>query len=76
MYEHAKGGRIDAATVDNIADTTLPLANNGPVTFWSPSLTRMMYQKASLDVDAIALIGRTYSSGSYVEYLAITGIKN
>jgi ubiquinone/menaquinone biosynthesis C-methylase UbiE len=76
MYEHSGGGRIDAATVDNIADTTQPLANNGPVGFWSPTLTHLMYQKASLGVDAIERIGRTYSSGSYVEYLAIVGAKN
>ena len=69
------GGLIDAATVDNIADATQPLNNNGPMTFWSPALTRLMYQKASLSVDVIERIGRTYSNGSYVEYLAIVGAR-
>lgn len=75
MYEHSAGKWIDAATVDNIADDTLPLANNGPITFWSPSLARMMYTKANIAIEEIERMGRTYSTGSYVEYLAITGIK-
>ena len=75
ISDHSGGRRIDAATIDNIDDITQPLANNGPQTFWSPSLTRLMYQKACLSVDAIERIGRTYSSSSYVEYLAIVGSK-
>lgn len=75
MYDHSGGGVIDAATVDNIADPTQPLANNGPTTFWSPALTRMMYSKANLSVEVIERIGRTYFSGAYVEYLAISGKK-
>ncbi|MFA5824695.1 MAG: class I SAM-dependent methyltransferase [Gallionellaceae bacterium] len=75
MYEHSAGGWVDAATVDNIADITLPLANNGPITFWSPSLARLMYAKANIAVEEIDRVGRTYSTGSYVEYLAIAGSK-
>lgn len=75
MYEHSTGGRIDAATVDNIADATLPLANSGPIAFWSPALARLMYSNANFDVDMIERLGRTYSTGAFVEYLAITGIK-
>lgn len=75
MYEHSGGERIDAVTVSNVADTAQPLANNGPVSFWSPSMTRLMYQKAGLSVHAIERHGRTYSNGSYVEYLAIVGEK-
>lgn len=75
MCEHSGGRRIDAATVDNIADATQPYSNNGPTTFWSPTLTRLMYQKANLSVNAIERIGRTYSNGSYVEYLAIDGAR-
>lgn len=75
MYEHSAGGWVDAATVDNIVDKTLPLANNGPITFWSPSLARLMYAKANIAIEEIDRLGRTYSTGSYVEYLAITGSK-
>ncbi len=75
MYEQSGGVRIDAATVNNISDTTQPLADNGPVSFWSPALTHLMYQKASLRVDSIERVGRTYADGSYVEYLAIVGEK-
>jgi len=71
MYEHSGGGRIDAATVDNIVDTTLPLANNGPSSFWSPALARLQYQQAGLEIETIERVGRTYSNGAYVEYLAI-----
>lgn len=75
MYEHSGGVGVDSATVDNIVDTSQPLANNGPVTFWSPVLTHLIYPKAGLVVDAIERMGRTYSTGSYVEYLAITSTK-
>ena len=76
MYEHSGGGRIDAATVDNIADVSLPLANNGPTTFGSPALVRLMFQEAGLEVETIERVGRTYSNGAYVEYLAISAEKN
>jgi len=75
MYENSGGNFIDPATVDNISDTTQPLYNCGPVAFWSPTLTRMMYQNVNLSVDTIERIGRTYANGSYVEYLAITSTK-
>ena len=74
MYENSGGRRIDAATVDNIADVSMPLANNGPTTFWSPALVRLMYYEAGLKVEAIERVGRTYSNGAFVEYLAIVGI--
>ena len=75
MYEHSGGGRIDAATVDNITDNSLPLANNGPMAFWSPVLVRLMYGQAGLTVCGIERLLRTYFSGTNVEYLAITGVK-
>lgn len=76
MYEHSGGERIDAVTVDNIVDASLPLANNGPVSFASPALARLMYQEAGLKVEAIERVGRTYPTGLYVEYLAISAEKN
>lgn len=71
MYEHSGGGRIDAATLDNIADASLPLANSGLISFGSPALARLMYQEVGLEVETIERVGRTYSNGAYVEYLAI-----
>ena len=76
MYEHSGGERIDAVTVDNIVDASLPLANNGPVSFASPALARLMYQEAGLKVEAIERVGRTYPTGAYLEYLAISAEKN
>lgn len=40
MYEHSGGKRVDISTIDNIADPNQPFANGGPVSFWSPVLTR------------------------------------
>lgn len=71
MYEHSGAIRLDAATLDNVADERMPLANNGPTAFWSPALTRLMYEEAGLDVETIERVGRTHAQGAYVEYLAI-----
>lgn len=75
-YEHSGGEHIDAVTVDHIVDASLPRANNGPVSFASPALARLMYQEAGLRVEAIERVGRTYPTGLYVEYLAISAEKN
>lgn len=72
MYEHSGGKRIDAVTVDNIANAELPLSGNGPVSFLSPGSARMMYKNASFEIEEIERVGRTYSDGKYVEYLAIS----
>lgn len=71
MYEHSGGEWVDAATVDKIADASLALAIDVPVSFWSPALARLMYQEVGLEVEAIERVGKTYSNGAYVEYLAI-----
>lgn len=71
MYEHGIASGVDAATLSNIDDTAMPLANNGPISFWSPSLARVMYTQASLAMTSIERVGRTYSTGAYVEYLAL-----
>jgi ubiquinone/menaquinone biosynthesis C-methylase UbiE len=75
MYEHGIAAGVDAATLSNIDDTTMPLANNGPISFWSPSLARFMYSNANLKIDSIERLGRTYSSGAYIEYLCVVASK-
>lgn len=71
MYEHGIAAGVDAATLSNIDDAAMPLANNGPISFWSPSLARVMYAQASLAITSVERVGRTYSTGAYVEYLAL-----
>jgi ubiquinone/menaquinone biosynthesis C-methylase UbiE len=71
MYEHGIAAAVDAATLSNIDDRAMPLANNGPISFWSPSLAREMYTQASLEMTSVERVGRTYSTGAYVEYLAL-----
>lgn len=71
MYEHEIAAGVDAATFSNIDDAAMPLANNGPISFWSPSLARVMYAQASLAITSVERVGRTYSTGAYVEYLAL-----
>ncbi|MFZ4777260.1 MAG: class I SAM-dependent methyltransferase [Terrimicrobiaceae bacterium] len=63
--------RIDSCTLANISDPSLPLANNGPVSFWSPALARMLYEEAGLSLLNVSLVTRTYADAAVVEYLAI-----
>lgn len=74
MFE-SRDERIDSATLANVSDPTMPLSNNGPLSFWSPALTRQMYDQAGLAVDSIERVGRTYANGTFVEYLKISGTK-
>jgi ubiquinone/menaquinone biosynthesis C-methylase UbiE len=72
MFERASFcERLDAATLSNISDPQLPLANNGPIAFWSPALVRERYFSANLAVEDILRHARTYANGELVEYLAI-----
>lgn len=76
MYQSSGGNWIDAVTVDNIADSTMPLCNSGPTSFWSPGLARAIYREIGLDLLSIERQGRTYENGAkHVEYLAITAAK-
>ncbi|MEO8017096.1 MAG: class I SAM-dependent methyltransferase [Pseudomonadota bacterium] len=74
MFE-GPDARIDSATLANIADQSMPLSNNGPLSFWSPALTRELYSAAQLDVESIERVGRTYTSGVFVEYLKIVATR-
>ncbi len=73
MYE--TGRRIDSATLENISDTRMPLANNGPISFWPPVMAREMYSKVGLAVESVERISRTYANGMFVEYLSLVGLK-
>lgn len=76
MYRSSGGTWIDAVTVDNIVDQSMPLANNGPTSFWSPALAQQIYQDLGFGPVSIERYGRTYDNGAkHVEYLAITAVK-
>ena len=66
--------RIDEATLFNIDDHTMPLANNRPTAFWSIALVNKLHEAAGIKVSSIEKVSRTYNSGMFVEYLAITSI--
>jgi len=72
MFRQHRGEYIDAATVFNITDPSMPLHDNGPISFWSPALARHQYALTGLAIDAIDIDTRTYSSGHMAEYLSIT----
>lgn len=73
MFERASfAERLDAATLFNISDPHLPLANNGPISFWSPALVREKYVQSRFVVEDILRRARTYADGALVEYLAVT----
>ena len=63
--------KVDVATLLNIDDVTMPLANNGPIAFWSPSLAGMVYEEVGMKLLTCERVGRTYSNGQYVEYLPL-----
>lgn len=67
------GVHIDRVTLENIDDGRLPLANNGPLSFWSADLAREMYETGGFALESVERVGRTYSDGSFVEYLKLVG---
>jgi ubiquinone/menaquinone biosynthesis C-methylase UbiE len=71
MYA-AVSERLDSATVANVP-TGFPLANNGPLCFWSPSLARQMYEQGGLRLTSVERVGRTYENAMFVEYLKLVG---
>lgn len=48
MYQSSGGNWLDAVTVDNIADPSMPLFNNGPTSFWSSDIARGIYLEIGL----------------------------
>lgn len=76
MCQSSGGNLIDAVTVDNIADPSMPLFDNGPTSFWSSDVAKEIYLDIGFDLLSIERQGRTYENGAkYVEYLAITAAK-
>ena len=76
MYRSKGGKGLDMVTVDNIADPSMPLHDNGPTSFWSPALAREIYEEQGLILGSVERYGRTYGSESiYVEYLGIVASK-
>jgi SAM-dependent methyltransferase len=67
---------VDAVTLSNISNPEMPLANNGPVSFWSPGLVKRLYSESGLTVETIERVARTYPSGKLVEYLAISAFRS
>ena len=76
MFLNSGGKFVDAVTVDNVANTTMPLHNNGPMSFWGPALARQMLLAQGFEPGSIERHARTYGNGTCtVEYLAITAKK-
>ncbi len=76
MYRQSGGAFIDAVTVDNIADPSMPLANNGQTSFWSPDLAHQLFHECGLSLKSAERHGRVaQGSEHYVEYLALVGMK-
>jgi len=76
MFQRGGGEFIDAATVTNVTNEAMPLANNGHMSFWSASLARQVYESRGFTLDSLERYGRTYDGGAYyVEYLGIIAIK-
>jgi SAM-dependent methyltransferase len=71
IFAHEGAEHIDAATLRNIRLPTLPLANNGPISFWSPVIASQMYQRSGLSIHSLEKFARTYQSGVMIEYLSI-----
>lgn len=76
MFLNSGGNFVDAVTVDNVANTAMPLHNNGPMSFWGPALARQMLLAQAFEPGSIERHARTYGNGTcIVEYLAITAKK-
>lgn len=76
MYLNGQNEYIDPVTVTSIKDPSMPLAGNPKLSFWSPSLVRIEYEKAGLQVEEIERHTRTYQNGAQtVEYLSIVSRK-
>ena len=76
MFNNSGGEYVDAATVDNVYDKKMPLNNNKQMSFWSPSLTKMMYEKENFHIESIEKDTRSYNNNSLlVEYLSIIAKK-
>ena len=65
MYLNSDGNAIDSATVDEIANTCMPLNHNGVISFWGPQCVREQYELAKLEVLGIERYNRTYNGGLY-----------
>jgi ubiquinone/menaquinone biosynthesis C-methylase UbiE len=76
MYNQMNEKRIDAATLQNISNPLMPIANNGPTSFWSPAMAAEYYGRSCLKIESIERIGRTYQNNQFVEYLAISATKH
>jgi 2-polyprenyl-3-methyl-5-hydroxy-6-metoxy-1,4-benzoquinol methylase len=72
------GGKfVDAVTVDNIANTEMPLNNSGPISFWGGALARKMYLEQGFIIESLDRVSRSYGNGkTCVEYLAISAKKD
>jgi len=76
-FLNSGGEFVDAVTVDNVANTQMPLNNNGPMSFWGASLARKMYLEQGLAIESLERVSRSYGNGtSCVEYLAISAKKD
>lgn len=76
MFQNSSGEYVDSATVDNVFDKRMPLNNNKQMSFWSPSLTKMMYEKVDFRIESIEKDTRSYNNNCMiVEYLSVIARK-
>ncbi len=76
MFQNSGGEYVDSATVDNVFDKRMPLNNNKQMSFWSPSLTKMMYEKVDFSIESIEKDTRSYNNNCMiVEYLSVIARK-
>lgn len=73
MLSAPEGRRVDVATLLNIDGPVMPLANNGPIPFWSPSLARMMYDQVAMELISSERVGRAYANDAGMEYPSLIG---
>jgi cyclopropane fatty-acyl-phospholipid synthase-like methyltransferase len=71
-----KGLRVDAYTTENVDDASLPLANNGLMTFLSTAKAEEMLVEAGFKNVHIEKVTRSYDDQRHIiEYLVITAEK-
>lgn len=75
-YSHGGGKLIDKNTIDNISDSTKPLANNGMTCFLSRNDAYNLLYKAGFKNIKIDKIIRSYNNQEFcIEYLVIRAEK-
>lgn len=73
MLSAPEGRRVDVATLLNVDGPVMPLANNGAISFWSPSLARMMYDQIAMELISSERVGRAHANDVGMGYPSMIG---